>query len=80
MAMTAAERQARFRHRHLRDHETVDSERINLVVTISTKRQLERLARRDGVTQRVMLETLLAKADRQAMHGMSEAELREYER
>ena len=69
MAMTAAERQARFRQRHLHDHKTVDA-----------KRQLERLARRDGVTQRVMLETLLAKADRQAMHGMSEAELREYER
>ena len=58
-----AERQAAYRARHLHSPETVDAERLNTVVSISAKQALVRLARHYGVTQRAMLERLLADAE-----------------
>jgi hypothetical protein len=65
---SGAQRQAEYRQRHLRD-ETGALERINLVVPIAAKRQLERLACCYGVTQRAMLEKLLAEAEHSAISG-----------
>lgn len=59
MGMTSAERQRAYRQRR-----QDDAERLNMVVSVSAKRQLERLARHHGVAQRVMLERLLADAER----------------
>lgn len=64
MGMTSAERQRAYRQRHLKDG---IRERINLVVSVSTKRKLERLARHYGVTQVAMLERLLAQAEREVV-------------
>ena len=54
-AKSNAERQADYRRRHLLEPDTVDSERLNMVVPVSAKRKLERLAAHYGVTQRMLL-------------------------
>ena len=58
-----AARQARYRERHLNSPETVDAARINQVVTLQAKAKLERLARHYGLSQRGLLEKLLADAE-----------------
>jgi hypothetical protein len=57
MDKSGAQRQAEYRKLHLKD-EAGTLERINLVVSIAAKRQLERQAYCYGVTQRAMLEAL----------------------
>jgi hypothetical protein len=56
-------RQAEFRQRHLKD-DGASRERLNMLISFQAKRRLERLAFYSGVTQRAMLERLLAEADR----------------
>lgn len=63
MAKTNAQRQAAYRQRHL-IAEDGGAERINLLVSLSAKRKLERLAACYGVTQRALLERLLTDAER----------------
>jgi macrodomain Ter protein organizer (MatP/YcbG family) len=63
MAKSTSERQRAYRQRHLAEG---DAERLNVVVSVQAKRQLERLARHRGVTQRETLETMLAQAERRA--------------
>jgi len=60
MGMTAAERQRAYRRRHLVEGQ---GERLNLIVGVSVKRQLERLARHHRQTQRQVLERLLSAAE-----------------
>jgi hypothetical protein len=55
MAMSAAEKQARYRQRHLRDG---DRERLPAVVSLHAKLALGRLARHYGVTLARMVERL----------------------
>ena len=68
-----AEAQARYRAKHLHAPETIDAARINQVVGISAKAQLERLARHYGVSQRAMLEKLLQEAERAVNDGADHA-------
>jgi len=70
MAKSNAERQRAYRERHLKD-EAGNSERINTVVSLSAKRSLERLASCYGVTQRVMLERVIAEAENEVLAGLS---------
>jgi hypothetical protein len=70
MGKSTAQRQAEYRQRHLKG-ETGALERLNLLVQVSAKRQLERLAYCDGVTQRAMLEKLLAEAERATLNALS---------
>jgi hypothetical protein len=70
MGKSGAQRQAEYRQRHLKD-ETGTLERLSLLVQVSAKRQLERLAYCDGVTQRAMLEKLLAEAERATLNALS---------
>lgn len=74
MASTAAERQRAYRQR-VKDGQ---GERINLIVGVSAKRQLERLARHHGVTQRQVLEQLLADAENSVVDGLSGTAERDY--
>jgi hypothetical protein len=74
---TGAQRQAEYRKRHLKD-EAGTLERLNLLVQVSAKRQLERLACCYGVTQRAMLEKLLAEAERATLDPLSPEEQRDY--
>jgi hypothetical protein len=66
MARTTVERQAAYRQRHLKDLEGT-LERLNMLVLLHAKRRLERLAACYGVTQRSLLERLLAEAERAAL-------------
>lgn len=74
MGIPAAERQRAFRQR-VRDGA---GERINLIVSVSAKRQLERLARHRGTTQRAVLEHLLAEAERETTDNLGAAAPRDY--
>jgi hypothetical protein len=66
MARTNAERQAAYRRRHLKDLDGA-LERLNMLVSLHAKRRLERLAACYGVTQRSLLEEILAAAERAAL-------------
>jgi hypothetical protein len=77
MGKSSAQRQAEYRRRHLKD-EAGTLERINLLVPVSAKRQLERLAYCYGVTQRAMLEKLLAEAERATLDALSSKEQSAY--
>lgn len=69
MAQSTAERQQAYRRRHLAEG---DAERLNLVVSVQAKRQLERLARHRGVTQREILERILAQAERRTVANLKD--------
>lgn len=75
MGMTAAERQRAYRHRHLVEGQ---GERLNLIVGVSAKRQLERLARHRQQSQRAILERLLADAEAAALAELDAGAQREY--
>jgi len=62
MAKSNAQRQAEYRRRHLKA-DSPTCERLNLLVTVQAKRQLERLAFHYGFTQRTMLERILAEIE-----------------
>ena len=67
MAMNSTQRQARFRARHTED---ATIERLSMNIGLSAKRALERLARRQGLTQRALLEGLIESAERELLARM----------
>ena len=78
-ALSNAARQAAYRQRHLHDVDG-QGERINMVVTVQAKAQLERLARHYGVTQREVLARVLADTERKVVAGLSRADEMSYYR
>lgn len=62
MKKTNTQRQRAYRQRHLKGDGT--SERIHMIVGVSTKRRLERMAAYYAVTQRELLERTLLAAER----------------
>lgn len=62
MKKTSAERQAAYR-RNRPVTGVIGERRVNMWVTTEVSMGLERLARRNGVTQRAMLEALITAAD-----------------
>ncbi len=78
-AQSNAERQAAYRQRHLYDVDG-QGERINMVVSVQAKAQLERLARHYGVTQREVIERVLADAERKVVDGLNGGDERAYYR
>jgi len=77
MALSNSQRQAAYRARHLHD-ENGTGERIDLLVDIHTKRALERLATRYTVTQRAMLQNLIADAERALIASLTASEQASY--
>ena len=73
MAQTNAQRQAAYRTRHL-SGDNATSERLSLLIDVHTKRSLERLAAYHGITQRAMLQTLLASAEKALVKKLPSAE------
>jgi hypothetical protein len=73
-----AARQAAYGRRHLNEVDTIDSARLNMVVPVAAKRTLERLAKCYAVTQREILNRLLADAERIVTDGMRGRALRDY--
>jgi hypothetical protein len=76
MALTGAERQRKYReNRKLADN---GYRQINTWISTEAYEALRRMARRDGVTQREMLERLLIKEQNRIMREMSDTALDEY--
>lgn len=73
---SGAERQAAYRARHLRGDG--EGARLNMVVSVQAKAQMERLAARYGVTQREVVERLLREAESTLLDAMSPIEQRRY--
>jgi hypothetical protein len=67
--MTAAERQRAYRQRKIADG--TDS-RLDVVVSASAAAALLRLARHHGISQRAMLEQVLAQAEQATVAGMAD--------
>ncbi len=61
MALTSAEKQQRYRERHLGLHGT--KQRVQLFISVQTKAQLGRLARHHGYTVTKAIEDLVAAAE-----------------
>jgi hypothetical protein len=75
---SGSQRQATSRQRHLVDPKSLDAARLNMVVSISAKRALERLAGRYGVTQRGIVERLIFTAETAETERMSVADQKRY--
>ena len=72
-----ATRQAAYRQRHLQDVDG-DCARLNAVVSITAKAELDRLARHYGLTRRAMFESLMADAECEVVAGLTSREQRVY--
>jgi hypothetical protein len=76
MALTAAERQKRYReNRKMADN---GYRQINTWISTEAYEALRRMARRDGVTQRELIERLLIDEQDTVIRGLSDAQLDEY--
>jgi hypothetical protein len=76
MALTGAERQKRYReNRKLADN---GYRQINTWISTEAYEALRRMARRNGVTQREMLERLLIAEQDKLMRRLADAQLDEY--
>jgi hypothetical protein len=81
MPKTNAERQAAYRRRHLHDLAVEEVEmlaRLSLMISISAKARLERLAACYGVTQRNFLEHTLDEAEDMAVAALPGRALSDY--
>lgn len=70
MAKTNAERQADYRKKHL-VLESGTKERLNMLVSGSTKAKLERIAFHYGVTKIELIERLLAKEENTILESLT---------
>jgi hypothetical protein len=68
MALTSAEKQQRYRERHLGIHGT--KERIQFFINVQTRAQLGRLARHYGYTVTKVIEDLAADAERTLLNRL----------
>jgi hypothetical protein len=76
MALTNAEKQARYRERHL--GRRGEKARVQLFLSIDTKAQLDRLAHRKGYTVTALIEELTASAERRTVAKLSGKALKQY--
>jgi hypothetical protein len=69
MTLTNAEKQARYRERHL----GIDGEktRVQLFLSVEAKAQLERVTRHNGYTVTALIEGLTAQADQNIAHRLT---------
>ena len=77
MAQANAPRQAAYRAHHLKD-ENGTGERLQVLVDAPTKRALERLAVRSGVTQREILQKRIADTECAVLATLSRDEQDDY--
>lgn len=69
MATKNADRQAKYREQHLKDDNGTQS-RLNMVIDMHAKKRLERLAAYYAVTQKEILERLLASSEKAVLDGL----------
>ena len=75
-----AQRQRAYRNHHLKLTNDPDEmlERINQMVSLSTKKTLKRLASYYGVTQKAMLESAIVNAERALLDTLSDEHENDY--
>ena len=76
MVMTTAEKQQRYRERHLGIDGT--KERLQLFISVRARAQLGRLARHRGYTVTMAVETLVADAERALLDRLPARQQRAY--
>ena len=76
MALTNAEKQARYRERHLGVNG--EKRRLTLFIDATTVAQLDRLAHRKGYSVTAVVEELTASAERRVTSKLSSKALRAY--
>jgi hypothetical protein len=76
MAMTNAEKQRAYRERHLGFHG--EKSRVQLVLNIRARFQLERVARHKGYSVTALVEKLAEQVERQIIDQMTLKQRREY--
>jgi hypothetical protein len=76
MALTNAEKQARYRERHL----GIDGEKtlVQLFLSVEAKAQLERITRHNGYIVTTLIEELAAQADEKIAHRLTKNAQTEY--
>ena len=72
-----AQRQRAYRERHLKDAGG-KGERLNTVINLSAKRSLERLASCYGITQRALLERIVAQVESELLTKLDSGEQSQY--
>lgn len=77
MVKTNAELQRAYRQRHLHDVDG-NSERLDTLITITSKQALQRMASHLGATQRTVLESLIAKAEADLLVSLGAKGQRQY--
>jgi hypothetical protein len=75
MALTNAEKQARYRVRHL---ESGTRSRGHFILEATTKAKLVRLAHHKGCTMTALIDDLAARAERRVTSRMSPKALKQY--
>ena len=76
MALTNAEKQRRYRERHLgKEGEKV---RLQLYLSFQTEARMQRLARHHGYSITAMVEKIIADADSALLAGLPEHAVRAY--
>jgi hypothetical protein len=76
MPMTSAEKQRAYRERHLGFNG--EKSRVQLVLSVHAKFQLERLARHKGYSVTTLVEELAAEVERRIIDRMTSTERRAY--
>ena len=76
MALSPAEKQRRYRERHLGVEGA--KERLQCVVSVRAKAQLERLAQHHGYSVTRMIETLAADAERAVLDQLTDPDAKAY--
>jgi hypothetical protein len=77
MALSNAERQARYRERHLK---SIDGEKVRLSVFVDlyARHRMERIARHQGCTVTALIEAWAAKAEQRIINRMTPKEEHAY--
>jgi hypothetical protein len=77
MALSNAERQARYRERHLKN---IDGEkvRLSLFIDLYARRRMERIARHQGCTVTALIEEWAVKVEQRIINRMTPKEEHAY--
>lgn len=77
MRKSSTERQKEYRQRHLKNIEG-EHVQVNMVLSREAKRQLQRISRHGGITQRAVIERLLREEEDRILEGLHHDRLDEY--
>lgn len=78
MALTNAERQARYRQRHLRDADTADMRILRLTLDVTTRNKLTRVASHRGCSVTALVARWADEAEKRILARATPAEERKY--